>query len=169
MKRTIVIAIWLLIAALPMLLVAKQKAAPVDLKGMNRVFLGWVDITSDDYHHQGYSTREEYQAVINHANTAFQEYCQSKALSGRTMTAAKAKGDESSAGNDVYVKFSDVAYDHKYRLHIAVHFIDLKTNAEIGSLPLKVYGAHMCGLEGCLIKELDKVGEELQKAFAGTK
>lgn len=169
MKRISVIAIWLLIVALPMLLMAKQKAAPVDLKGMNRVFLGWVDISPDDYHHQGYSTREEYLAVINHANTAFQEYCQSKAFSGRTMTAAKTRGDESTAGNDVYVKFSDVVYDHKYRLHIAVHFIDLKTNAEIGSIPLKTYGAHMCGLEGCLIKELDKVGEDLQKEFAGGK
>jgi hypothetical protein len=169
MKRTSVIAIWLLIVALPMILMAKQKAAPVDLKGMNRVFLGWVDISPDDYHHQGYSTREEYLAVINHANTAFQEYCQSKAFSGRTMTAAKTRGDESTAGNDVYVKFSDVVYDHKYRLHIAVHFIDLKTNAEIGSIPLKTYGAHMCGLEGCLIKELDKVGEDLQKEFAGGK
>ena len=169
MKRSIVIAIWLLIVALPVLLMAKQKAAPVDLKGMNRVFLGWVDVSPDDYHHQGYSTREEYLAVINHANTAFQENCQSKAFSGRTMTAAKTRGDESTAGNDVYVKFSDVVYDHGYRLHLSVHFIDLKTNAEIGSIPLKTYGAHMCGLEGCLIKELDQVSEELQKEFAGGK
>jgi hypothetical protein len=169
MKRTSVIAIWLFLVTLPVILMAKQKTAPVDLKGMNRVFLGWVDVSPDDYHHQGYSTREEYAAVINHANTAFQEYCQSKAFSGRTMTAAKSRGDENTAGNDVYVKFSDVVYDHKYRLHIAVHFIDLKTNAEIGSIPVKTYGAHMCGLEGCLIKELDKVGEDLQKEFAGGK
>jgi hypothetical protein len=168
MKRITVIAILLLSAALPALLMAKQKAAPVDLKGMNRVFLGWVDISPDDYHHQGYATREEYLAVINHANTAFQENC-SKALSGRTMTAAKSKGDESTAGNDVYVKFSDVAYDHGYRLHLSIHFIDLKTNAEIGSIPLKTHTAHVCGLETCLIKELDKVSEELQKEFAGGK
>jgi len=169
MKRTIVIAVWLLIVALPVLLMAKQKAAPVDMKGMNHVFLGWVDISADDYHHQGYATREEYLAVINHANTAFQETCQSKSFSGRTMTAAKSKGDESTAGNDVYVKFSDVAYDHGYRLHLSVHFIDLKSNAEIGSIPLKTYTAHMCGLEGCMIKELDKVSEELQKEFAAGK
>ncbi len=166
MKRTIVIAVWLLSITLP--LMAKEKAAPVDLKNMNRVFLGWVDISPDDYHHQGYATREEYLAVINHANVAFQETCQ-KALSGRTVTAAKSRDDENTAGNDVYVKFSDVAYDHKYVLHLSVHFIDLKTNAEIGSVPLKHYGAHMCGLEGCLIKELDKVSEELQKEFAGGK
>lgn len=169
MKRTIVIAVWLLSVALPAFLIAKQKATPVDLKGMNRVFLGWVDVSPDDYHHQGYATREEYQAVINHANTAFQETCQSKALSGRTMTAAKSHGDENTAGNDVYVKFSDVAYDHGYRLHLSVHFIDLKTNTEIGSIPLETYSAHMCGLESCLIKELDKVSEQLQKEFAGGK
>ena len=174
MKRTIVVAVWviavgLLSVTLPASLMAKQKAAPVDLKGMNRIFLGWVDVSPDDYHHQGYSTREEYLAVINHANTAFQEYCQSKAFSGRTMTAAKSKGDESTAGNDLYVKFSDVVYDHKYRLHISVQFIDLKTNAEIGSIPLDTYSAHLCGLEGCMIKELDKVSEELQKEFAAGK
>ena len=168
MKRTAVIAVWLLSVALPALLIAKQKAAPVDLKGMNRVFLGWVNISPDDYHKQGYSTREEYLAVVNHANTAFQEACQ-KALSGRTMTAAKSQGDENTAGNDVYVKFSDVAYDHGYRLHLSVHFIDLKTNAEIGSIPMKTYTAHMCGLESCMIKELDTVSEELQKEFAAGK
>jgi hypothetical protein len=169
MKRTVVIAIWLLSVTLPTLLIAKEKAAPVDLKGMNRVFLGWVDVSADDFHKQGYATREEYQAVINHANIAFQESCQTKALAGRTMTAAKNAGDDSSAGNDVYVKFGDVSYDHKYRLHISVHFIDLKTNTEVGSIPLNTYTAHMCGLETCMIKELDKVGEELQKEFAAGK
>jgi hypothetical protein len=168
MKRRIVIAVSLLCVALPALLMAKQKAAPVDLKGMNSVFLGWVNISPDDYHHQGYATREEYLAVINHANTAFQETCQ-KALSGRTMTAAKSQGDENTVGNDVYVKFSDVVYDHGYRLHLSVHFIDLKTNSEIGSIPLKTYGAHVCGLESCLDKELGKVSEDLQKEFAGGK
>jgi hypothetical protein len=168
MKRNTIIALWLLIVALPVLLMAKQKAAPVDLKGMDRVFLGWVDMSPDDYHRQGYATREDYLAVINHANTAFQETCQ-KALSGRTMTAAKAKGDENTAGNDVYVKFSNVAYDHGYRLHLSVHFIDLKTNAEIGSIPLKTYTAHFCTLESCMIKELDTVSEELQKEFAAGK
>jgi hypothetical protein len=168
MKRTIVIALWLLSVTLPTLLMAKDKAAPPDLKGMNNVFLGWVDMSPDDYRKQGYSTREDYLAVINHANTAFQETCQ-KALSGRTMTAAKSKGDENTAGNDVYVKFSDAAYDHGYRLHLSVHFIDLKTNTEIGSIPLKTYTAHFCTLESCMNKELDKVSEDLQKEFAGGK
>lgn len=169
MKRTLVIAIWLLSIALPAFVMAKDKAAPPDLKDMNKVFLGWVDMSADDFHHQGYATREEYQAVINHANKSFQETCQAKVFSGRTMTAAKAPGDDSSAGNDVYVKFSDAVYDHKYRLTVSVHLIDLKTNAEIGAIPKRTFGAHYCTLEGCMIKELDKVSEELQKEFAAGK
>jgi hypothetical protein len=169
MKRTVVVAIWLLSVTLPALLVAKQKATPVDLKGMNHIFLGWVDISPDDYHLQGYSSREDYLAVINSANAAFRAECQSRVFSGRTMTAAKSPGDESTAGNDVYVKFSDVAYDHKYRLTLSVHFIDLKTSAEIGSIPLTTYKAHVCTLETCMNKELDKVSDELQKEFAGAK
>jgi hypothetical protein len=107
--------------------------------------------------------------VINHANAAFQEYSQSKTFSGRTMTAAKSRDDQNTEGNDLYVKFSDVVYDHKYRLTLSVHFIDLKTNKEIGSIPVKTYTAHVCGLEGCMIKELDKVSEDIQKDFSGGK
>jgi hypothetical protein len=168
MKRTM-IAVWLLSMALPALLMAKEKSAPLDVKGKNRIFVGWVDMSPDDYHRQGYSSREQYLAVINEANKAFQATCQSRALPGQTITAAKSRDDENTAGNDLYVKFSDVVYDHKYLLHLSIHFIDPKTNAEIGSLPLKTYKAHVCGLERCMDKELDKVSEDLQKEFAGGK
>lgn len=168
MKRLVLTAIWLsLCISLPSALEAGSKKSSVDMKGMNHIFLGWVDMSPDDYHRQGYSTREEYLAVINHANTVFQEECKSKVFSGRTMTAAKNRSDENTAGNDLYVKFSDAVYDHGYRLHLSIHFIDLKTNAEIGSVPLKTYKGHLCGLEACMNKELEEVRRELQKALGG--
>jgi hypothetical protein len=165
MSKIAIVTLLLFSVALSAPLMAKNKSS-VDMKGMNHIFLGWVDMSPDDYHHQGYSTREEYLAVINHANTTFQTTCQSKVFSGRTMTAARGPGDESTAGNDLYVKFSDASYDHGYRLHLSIHFIDLKTNTEIGSVPLKTYKAHLCGLEGCMNKELEAVSEELRREFA---
>jgi hypothetical protein len=167
MRQIAIVTLLLLSVALPAPLMAKHKESSVDMKGMNHIFLGWVDMSPDDYHHQGYSTREEYLAVINHANNAFQENCQSKVFSGRTMTAAKSRGDEPTAGNDLYVKFSDVIYDHKYRLHLSIHFIDLKTNTEIGSVPLRTYTGRLCGLEGCMNKELVDVSSEIRKTLAG--
>ena len=167
MRQITIVTLLLFSVALSAPLMAKHKESSVDMKGMNHIFLGWVDMSPDDYHHQGYSTREQYLAVINQANTVFQANCQSKVFPGRTMTAAKSRSDESTAGNDLYVKFSDVVYDHKYRLHLSIHFIDLKTNAEIGSVPLKTYKAHLCGLEGCMNKELEDVGSEIRKALAG--
>jgi hypothetical protein len=168
MKRFVLTVVLLsLCISLPSLLEAGSKKSSVDMKGMNHIFLGWVDISPDDYHRQGYSTREEYLAVINHANTAFQENCQSKVFSGRTMTAAKSRSDENTAGNDLYIKFSNVVYDHGYRLHLSIHFIDLKTNTEIGSVPLKTYKGHFCGLEGCMNKELEEVSNELRKVLVG--
>jgi hypothetical protein len=166
MRQIAIVTLLLVSVALSAPLMAKQKEF-VDMKGMNHIFLGWVDMSADDYHHQGYSTREEYLAVINHANTIFQTICQSKVFSGRTMTAAKDRSDENTAGNDLYVKFSEVSYDHKYRLRLSVHFIDLKTNKEIGSIPLKTYTAHLCGLEGCMDKELEEVSRELQRELGG--
>jgi hypothetical protein len=166
MRQIAIVTVLLFSVALSAPLMAKHKES-VDMKGMNRIFLGWVDINPDNYHRQGYSTQEEYLAVINHANTLFQTNCQSKVFSGRTMTAAKSRGDENTAGNDLYVKFSDAVYDHGYRLHLSIHFIDLKTNKEVGSVPLKTYKGHLCGLEACMNKELEEVSRELQKALAG--
>lgn len=167
MRQIAIVTVLLLSVALSAPLMAKHKESSVNMKDMNHIFLGWVDINSDDYHRQGYSTREEYLAVINHANTVFQTNCQSKVFSGRTMTAAKSRGDENTAGNDLYVKFSDAVYDHGYRLHLSIHFIDLKTNTEVGLVPLKTYKGHLCGLEACMNKELEEVSRELQKALAG--
>jgi hypothetical protein len=167
MRQVAIVTLLLFSVALSAPLMAKHKESSVDMKGMNHIFLGWVDMSPDDYHHQGYSTREEYLAVINHANTIFQETCQSKVFSGRTMTAAKSRSDENTAGNDLYVKFSDASYDHKYRLHLSIHFIDLKTNTEIGSVPLRTYTAHLCGLEGCMNKELEEVSHDLRREIGG--
>ena len=41
----------------------------------------------------------------------------------------------------------------------AADFIDLKTNSEVGLIPLASYGAHFCSLSGCLDKELEAVKE----------
>ena len=89
-------------------------------------------------------------------------------LSGRTVTAAKNKGDENAAGNDLYIKFSDVTFGTNYRLLLSIHFIDPKTNSEIASIPARTFGAGLCGLVGCLEEELDKVGAKLQTEVEGT-
>ena len=167
MKRTLVVALFLFLVAMPVSVMAGKKPGPVDIKNMSKVFIGWVDVDPGDYHKQGYSTQQDYANVISGANTNFQKTCSSKAFSGKTVTGAQARGDEKTAGNDLYVKFSDVRYDHKYRLHIAVHLIDLKTNAEIGSIPLKTHGAHFCTLSTCLDKELDEVSKEVENMVGG--
>ena len=48
---------------------------------------------------------------------------------------------------------------------MTIHFIDLKTNAEIAVVPSDVYSArgHFCLLEGCIQIELGKVGKLVSK------
>jgi len=161
MKQLAAIALLLLCVTLPAPMMAGQKAKTAEMSGMAHIYLGWVAISPDDYHAQGYGSAADYAHVITEANLAFQKNVQSK-LAGRTVTVAKDKDDVNSAGNDLYVKFSDVAYDHHYRLHLSVHFIDLKTNTEIATIPVKGYTGHLCGLVGCLDKELEQVSKEIQ-------
>lgn len=164
MKRTSVFVL-LLVFSIPASLTAGKKPTPTDIKGANKVFIGWVDVNPGDYHSLGYHTQQEWEGVIGGANQTFQQVLTSSAaFAGKTVTGAKNRTDESTAGNDLYLKFSDVEFDHKYRLHITVHFIDLKSNSEIGSVPLETYGAHLCSLSGCLDKELAEVNRKIQEA-----
>jgi len=164
MRRMVVVALLLLCVAVPGSLMAKEKekAKPVDMKDINRIFVGWVDIDPEDWKMQGYGTKQDWLDVISSANEGFQTDL-TKALSGRTLTMAKNRDDVNTVGNDLYIKFSDAKVDKKYRLHIAVHFIDPKTNNEVGSIPLETLGAHLCGLSGCINKELGEVNQQIQK------
>jgi hypothetical protein len=167
MKRSALLSLFLVLMTLPTALPAKEKAKPVDMKNIKTVFIGWVDIDPADYHKQGYSTKEEYAKVIKGANFTFQNHCKGlQGFAGRTVTGATDRGDAGASGSDLYVKFSDVKYDHGYQLHIAVHFLDPKTNNELGSIPLKAHGAHFCTLTTCLDKELDEVSGEIEKQVA---
>lgn len=164
MKRTLIFALLLVIMAMPASLSAGKKPTPVDIKNFNKVFIGWVDVNPEDYHSLGYGSQKEWADVISTANENFQKsLAGSGAFAGKTVTGAKDRTDENTAGNDLYVKFTDVQFDRKYRLHIAVHFIDLKSNSEIGSVPLETYGAHLCGLSSCLDKELEEVNKKIQE------
>ncbi len=167
MKRGAVISILLFTLALPTALLGREKPKPVDMKNIKTVFIGWVAVNPEDYHMQGYRTKAEYTTTIQNANLAFQKKLQGlKGLSGRTVTAAKDSTDTNADGSDLYIKFSDVQFDHKYRLHIAVHFVDPKTNNELGSIPLESYSAHFCTLSTCMDKELDEVSSEIGKQLA---
>lgn len=160
MKRIAFITL-LLSMALTAPLLAKEKNAAVDVSGMNRIFLGWVDMSPDEYRKQGYHTKEAYLDVINRANLAFQDMVRAK-FPGRTITVAKDRNDQDTAGNDLHIKFSDAVFTHGYRLMVAVHIIDLQTNNEVGSIPLKKYTGRLCGLESCMHKELEQVADELK-------
>lgn len=164
MKRGPIVSLLLLVMAFPTAVLAKDKGKPVDVKNIKTVFVGWVDVNPDDYKKQGYSTKQEWVNVINQANQDFQKQCQGlSTLSGKSVTGATDKSDAGASGSDLYVKFSEVQFDHKYRLHIAVHFLDPKTNNELGSIPLDSHGAHFCTLSTCMEKELNEVSSEIGK------
>lgn len=167
MERNRLIPLLLALMALPTALGAKDKGKPVDMKSIKTVFIGWVDIDPGNYHQQGYPTKEDYAKVIKGANLNFQNVCKAlKGFSGRTVTGAADQSDTGASGNDLYLKFSDVSYDHEYRLHIFVHLLDPKTSNDLGSIPLETHGAHFCTLSTCLDKELEEVSAEIEKQVA---
>lgn len=167
MRRSVIISLLVIVLAIPLALPAREKAKPVDMTNIKTVYIGWVDVNPEDYRLQGYKTRQEWAGVIDTANATFQKRCAGlKGLAGRTVTGAKQKGDADAANSDLYVKFTEVNFDHKYQLHIGVHFIDPKTNNDVGSIPYKTYGAHFCTLSTCLDKELDEVSYDMDKELA---
>ncbi len=162
MKRLVVMAVLLLLCiACPASMEAKSAKTTVDMRNMNRIFVGWVDMNPDSWRLLDYDTRSEWSDVIDSLNEYFREELKAEYLPGKTITAAKNKDDQNAAGNDLAIKFTDVSVDKEYRLHAAIHFIDPKTNTELTSLPLATYRGRVCGLVGCMKKSLDKIGKKI--------
>jgi hypothetical protein len=94
------------------------KETTAEMSGVNRIFVGWVDLKEDDWAMHGYSTKAEWVSEIPGLNAALTGFCGSKYLIGKTVAGAKEKGDENAAGYDLYIKFSDVLIDYnKYQLY----------------------------------------------------
>jgi len=173
MRRWVVMAVLLSSIVFPPCLEARHKVkrylkkeSAVDMKNMNHIFLGWVDMHPDAWAGYGYSSEAEWASVINNLNTAFQGLCGSKYMPGRTVTGAKEKGDENAAGNDLYIKFSGVGIDHNH-LYLSIHFIDPKTNSELASIPGRPYYGHAWRFVNYLRAALDEVGVKLQVEVMG--
>ena len=145
-----------------------NKESTVDMKNMNRIFLGWVDLVPDDWVLHGYGDKAEWADAVNTLNYWLQRRCQATYLAGRTVTAAREKGDENTADSDLYIKFSDVRIDYdKYYLYVSIHFVDPKTKAELAAIPARPYYGDNWGLVKYLKAALDEVNVKLQVEILG--
>jgi hypothetical protein len=145
-----------------------NKETTAVMSGMSRVFLGWVDLNEDAWALYGYSSKADWASKVIGLNSDFLRLSQIKLLDGKTVVGAKEKGDENAAGYDLYIKFSDVLIDYsKYHLYLSIHFIDPKTNAEIGSLPARPYFGNDWGFVNYLKAALDEASQKIKVEVIG--
>jgi hypothetical protein len=174
-QLTITVILLLLCISFPASLEARHKVprylnkeSSIDMSNMKRIFLGWVDLEPDAWALYGYSSRTEWTNIINSVNADFSRSVQVNYLPGRTITAAKDSENEITAANDLYIKFSDIQVDYdNYRLILAIHFIDLKTDSEIASIPARPYDGNASGLKNYLKAALAEVGKKVQIEVTG--
>jgi len=145
-----------------------KKETTVDMRNMNRIFLGWVDLRPEDWLIHGYDKQAEWNEVVNELNSVFQHGFQTRYVPGRTVGAAKEKSDDNAAGYDLYIKFADVRIDYDdYYLYASIHFIDPKTNSEYGVIPMRAYYGNAWGFVNYLRAALDEVNLKLSVEIAG--
>ena len=151
-----------------------KKETTVDMSGVKNVFLGWLDLHPGDWGIYGYSTEEEWSLVIKQLNSSFQGLCRSKYLMDKNVIAAKNAADESTTGQDLIVRFSQVSidYDNLY-LVLGIEFIEPKNNQALGTIPVRPYYRRIFwvpwGFERYLYNDLEEVGQKLQVEIAGGK
>lgn len=145
-----------------------KKESTADMSATKGVFLGWVDLVPEDWAVHGYADKAEWDATILRLNNGFQRLSQTKWLSGRGVVGAKDVKDENAAGQDLFIKFSDVRidYDH-YLLYLSIHFIDPKTKAEIASIPARPYYGNDWGFAKYLKAALEEVNLKIQVEVTG--
>jgi hypothetical protein len=140
------------------------KESSVDMSKMTHIFVGWVDLGADDWALWGYGNKTDWTDIIGSLNSSFSR----NLVPDRTITSAKDKADENAAGNDLYIKFSDVRVDYNnYHLILSIHFIDPKTNSEIAVIPVRPYYGNDWGLKNYLKAALDEVGTKVQVEVTG--
>lgn len=146
-----------------------DKETAADMSGLNRDFLGWVDLTEHDWAAHGYASKAHWAAVATGLNSELLGLCQAKYLSGKTVVGATQKGDENAAGCDLYIKFSDVPIDYNnYHLYLSIRFIDPKTNTEIGSIPARPYFGNAWGFVNYWNAALDEVSRKIGVEVIGS-
>lgn len=155
-----------------------NKETTADMSGVNKVFLGWVDMKEDDYAAHGYPTREIWADHIKEINREFLRLCTMK-LAGKTVVGAQDKDDENAEGYDLYLKFSEVMIDYsKYHLYLSIHFIDPnaitetgtlepKAPNEIGTIPARPYFGNDWGLVNYLKNAMDEISQKIKVEIAG--
>ena len=178
MKKSIVaLTIFLFCIAFPAQVMAGRhsvkryltKETTVDMSKMNRIFIGWVDMHEEGWAAipQGYSSKQEWADVIASLNNS---QIIASNLNGHALVFAKNKDDEGAKDCDLYVKFTDVVVDYNdYHLILAIHFIDPKTNQEIGVIPVRPYYGNAWGLRGYLTEALKEVAVKLRVEITGSK
>lgn len=146
------------------------KETAVDLSTKKNIFLGWVDLSPDQWSLWGYENKQDWVQVIEDLNKDFQSSCQGQYLAGRTVTFAKDRNEEDASASDLYIKFSDVAIDHSYYgIRLSIHFIDPHTNTEIASVPSRLYyEKRWFKFQLYMRGALDEVGKKLQAEVTGT-
>jgi hypothetical protein len=176
MRRQLLAAILLVSIGLQPAAAARRRGAKLypnketaaDMKDVTRVFIGWIDFREDDWAVHGYSDKSEWAAAVIALNRKLLTLCQAKYLSGRTVDGAKGKGDENAAGYDLYIKFSDVLIDYsRYHLNLSIHFIDPRTNTEVGVIPARPYFGNNWGFVNYQMAALEEVGQKIAVEVTG--
>jgi hypothetical protein len=177
-QLTFAVALLVLCISFPASLAARNKVprylnkeSAVDMSHMNHIFVGWVDLEPDSWALYDFHSKTDWTDAIASLNADFVRGLQAKYLNGRTITAATEKdknkdndkADENAAGNDLYIRFSDVRVDYdKEHLVLSIHFIDPKTNAEFAAIPVRPYYGDGHNVPEYLKAALDEVGVKVQ-------
>jgi len=145
-----------------------KKETTADMAALKSVFIGWVDLGPDDWALHGYSDKREWEAVVIGLNRALQKLCQTTYLPGRTVVGAKDIGDTGDSTHDLHVKFSDVRINYNdYHLFTSIQFVDPRTNAVLGSIPVRPYYGNDWGFVNYLRAAMEEVAVKLQVEIIG--
>ena len=139
-----------------------KKETPAPLATAKNIFIGWVDISLDDWKALGYASEQSWSYVIDANNQAFLHTCQTR-LPSYQIKGAKNRSDEDTTGLDLFIKFSDVRFDvDSYRLYASVHFIDPTSGSELASIPVQAYRGGHFSVDNCMRGALEKLADKLK-------
>jgi len=128
-----------------------------------KLYLGWVDISSDDWAPLGYANKQEWLDLVNGGNEAFQANSR-RLLRGYEVVGAKDALETYGGGEGLQVRFTEVRFDvDSYALHTAISIVDSKTGTELVKVPTRSYRGGHFSVSSCLSGDFEKLAERVAK------
>lgn len=145
---SLIIVVLLVITGCSPYKILTQTRSRVDLTKYNTLYIGWLDLGSDSWATNNYSSEKEWLSMLKSVNESAVPSYFREAFPDKNLIISKSPKDTPPA-DSLYIKFTNAAflyYDDV--LAVTIHCIDGKSKQELSAVSVRIKADYGIGYAG---------------------